>query len=101
MRRRRREAGEGDLVSPKREAEEWRGGLVLVDRLPLARRSRPHPEEGDGRRAAEGRHEQHAVRRAAHDLRRLQGGGGPVKSLKIAAIVIILAIAGVLAVAAM
>src|SRR5687768_2365707 len=103
MRGRRCEARQGHVLSAERQAEEERSGVVLLDRLPLEVGPQPHPEEGHGRQAP-GEHdgrEGHALRHEAHDLRRLQGDGGPVKTLKIAAVIVVLAIAGVLGFAAL
>src|SRR6187402_3880340 len=70
-----------DIISPLREAQGKRDGLVLVHRLQEPQASRPGrrqshegqaPGEHDGSQG-------HAVRRQAHDLRRLQSVGGPVK----------------------
>src|SRR3546814_5809406 len=51
-----------------------------MDRLQVARAARSHQQEGDGRPAPR-RHEseEHAVRRQAHDLGRVQAGRGTVR----------------------
>src|ERR1041384_6149062 len=70
-----------DLIPAVRKAESERDGLVLVHRLQEPQASRPGSRQSHEGQAP-GRHdgpEEDALRRQAHDLRRLQSGGGPVK----------------------
>src|SRR5437764_6097305 len=85
MRRRRREDGEADLVPARREDEEERDRGVLLHRLQLARRPRQVPRQGDEGPAArrDDEPEGDAVRRQAHDLRRLQGDRGGLSRMSL------------------
>src|SRR5688572_16214173 len=72
-----------DLVPAGGEVEARRGGCVLLDPLPQPQEPRQREQEsneGPAHHRADGP-EEASVRRAAHDLGRLQRDGGPVSSL--------------------
>src|SRR5689334_10001228 len=66
-----------DVVPAERQVEARRNGVLFLDRVQVARASRPRQRESNEGPAPRrhGRHEGHAVRREAHDLRWLQGHG--------------------------
>src|SRR5438067_5648807 len=81
MRGRRCELGQAHFVSARGEAEARRDGVVLLHRVPLARRARPRECEGDEGQAPgeDDGPEDSALRRQADVLGRVQGDGQRLK----------------------